>query len=189
MSEYGAAVEWYWQGKTDGLEEKPIPVSLCPQQISHGLTWERTRPSAERSRRLTSWAVERPRLQDNIEMECRWVEMSVIGVWGFGLDFFISYRDQWRAVGNHKSRRNFWLAEWLSVSQEGLSFMELEYENVYFSINILSLMSFVSELFMIQFCVWKCKPISNNENSLIIWFMHFSFNLELCVKPNQHFYF
>jgi hypothetical protein len=39
-------LEWYWQGKTEGLWEKPVPVPLCPQQILHGLTWERTRPAA-----------------------------------------------------------------------------------------------------------------------------------------------
>jgi hypothetical protein len=33
MSEYGAAVEWYWQAKTEGLGEKPVPVPLCPPQI------------------------------------------------------------------------------------------------------------------------------------------------------------
>jgi hypothetical protein len=27
------AVEWYWQGKTEGLGEKPVPVPLCPPQI------------------------------------------------------------------------------------------------------------------------------------------------------------
>jgi hypothetical protein len=30
-------VEWYWQGKTDVLGEKPIPLSLCSPQIPHGL--------------------------------------------------------------------------------------------------------------------------------------------------------
>jgi hypothetical protein len=30
-----APVEWNWQGKTEVLGEKPIPVSLCPPQIPH----------------------------------------------------------------------------------------------------------------------------------------------------------
>jgi hypothetical protein len=30
-------VEWYWQGKTEELGEKPVPVPLCPPQIPHGL--------------------------------------------------------------------------------------------------------------------------------------------------------
>jgi hypothetical protein len=42
MSEYGAAMIWYWQGKTEGLGEKPGPVPLCPPQIPHWLTWALT---------------------------------------------------------------------------------------------------------------------------------------------------
>jgi hypothetical protein len=33
--------------------KKPAPVSLCPPQIPHDLTWARTRASAVGSRRLT----------------------------------------------------------------------------------------------------------------------------------------
>jgi hypothetical protein len=32
---------------------KPAPVSLCPPQIPHDLTWDRTRAAAVGSRRLT----------------------------------------------------------------------------------------------------------------------------------------
>jgi hypothetical protein len=56
----GAPVEWNWQGKTEVLGEKPVPVPLCPQQIPHGLTRDRTRASAVGGRRLTAWAVARP---------------------------------------------------------------------------------------------------------------------------------
>jgi len=35
--EYGAAVEWLQQGTTKVLAEKPVPVPLCPLQISYGL--------------------------------------------------------------------------------------------------------------------------------------------------------
>ena len=42
----GAPVEWNWQGKTEVLGEKPVPVPLCPPQISHGLARDRTRASA-----------------------------------------------------------------------------------------------------------------------------------------------
>jgi hypothetical protein len=38
---------------------KPAPVPLCPPQIPHDLTWARTRAAADRSRRLTDWAVTR----------------------------------------------------------------------------------------------------------------------------------
>jgi hypothetical protein len=39
---------------------KPVPVPLCPRQIPHGLTRDRTRASAVRGRRLTAWAMARP---------------------------------------------------------------------------------------------------------------------------------
>jgi hypothetical protein len=53
--------KWVWrineviltQGKTGVLGEKPVPVPLCPLQISHALTWNRTRASAVEGRRLT----------------------------------------------------------------------------------------------------------------------------------------
>jgi hypothetical protein len=56
----GALVEWNWQGKTEVLGEKPVPVPLCPPQIPHKLTWDRTRASAVRGQRLTAWAMARP---------------------------------------------------------------------------------------------------------------------------------
>jgi hypothetical protein len=42
----GAPVEWNWQGKTEVLKGKPVPVPPCPPQIPHGPTWDRTRASA-----------------------------------------------------------------------------------------------------------------------------------------------
>jgi hypothetical protein len=36
----GAPVEWNWQGKTEVLGVKPVPVPLCPPQIPYGLTPE-----------------------------------------------------------------------------------------------------------------------------------------------------
>jgi hypothetical protein len=39
---------------------KPPPVPLRPPQISHDLTWNRTRAAAVGSRRLTAWAMARP---------------------------------------------------------------------------------------------------------------------------------
>jgi hypothetical protein len=50
----------YWQGKTEKLGEKPVPVPICPPQIPHGLTRARTRASAVRGRRLMTWAMARP---------------------------------------------------------------------------------------------------------------------------------
>jgi hypothetical protein len=55
-----ATVEWYLQGKTEELGEKPVPVPLCWPQIPHGLTRARTRASAVRGRRLITWAMARP---------------------------------------------------------------------------------------------------------------------------------
>jgi hypothetical protein len=39
-------------GENRQLGEKPVPVPLCPPQVSHGLTWDRTQASAVRGRRL-----------------------------------------------------------------------------------------------------------------------------------------
>jgi hypothetical protein len=47
-------VEWYWQGKTEELGGKPVPVPHCLPQIPHGLTRARTRASAVRGRPLTT---------------------------------------------------------------------------------------------------------------------------------------
>jgi hypothetical protein len=56
----GAPVEGNWQGKTEVLGEKSVPVPLCPPQIPHGLTRDWTRDSAAGGRRLTAWAMARP---------------------------------------------------------------------------------------------------------------------------------
>jgi hypothetical protein len=52
----------YWQGKTEELGDKPVPVPLCSPQIPHGLTRAWTRASAVRGRRLTTWAMAWPLL-------------------------------------------------------------------------------------------------------------------------------
>jgi hypothetical protein len=46
----------YWQGKTEELEEKPVPVPLCPPQIPCGLTWA----SIVRGWQLTTITMARP---------------------------------------------------------------------------------------------------------------------------------
>jgi hypothetical protein len=56
-----AQVEWKWQEKTENLGEEPVPMPLCPPQISHGLNRDRTRDSAVRGQRLTAWAIAQPR--------------------------------------------------------------------------------------------------------------------------------
>jgi hypothetical protein len=59
----GSPVEWNWQGKTEVLGEKPVPVPLCPPQIPHGLKGDWTQASAVRGRRLTAWAMARPQIR------------------------------------------------------------------------------------------------------------------------------
>jgi hypothetical protein len=54
----------HWQGNRS-TRRKPASVPLCPPQISHDLTWYRTRATEVGSRRLTAWAMARP--------QCRWV--------------------------------------------------------------------------------------------------------------------
>jgi hypothetical protein len=68
----GAPVEWNWHGKPEELGEKPVPVSLCPPQIPHGLTWDRTRAFAVGGRRLTAWALARPLryLFEHVVLKC-----------------------------------------------------------------------------------------------------------------------
>jgi hypothetical protein len=39
---------------------EPVPVPLCPPQIPHGLSRDRTRASTVRGWRLTAWAMARP---------------------------------------------------------------------------------------------------------------------------------
>jgi hypothetical protein len=41
--------------ETEELEEKPLPILFYPPQIQHGQTQARTRASAVRSRRLSTW--------------------------------------------------------------------------------------------------------------------------------------
>jgi hypothetical protein len=41
-------------GENRQLGEKPVPGPLCPPQTPHGLTWDRTRASAVKGRRLTA---------------------------------------------------------------------------------------------------------------------------------------
>jgi hypothetical protein len=47
--------------------KKPAPVPLCPPQIPHNLTWDRTRAAAVGSQRLTAWAMAQP-LSHKIEL-------------------------------------------------------------------------------------------------------------------------
>jgi hypothetical protein len=54
-----STADWYWQGKTEELGERSVPLPLCLPRISHGLTRARSWVSTVRGRRLTSWAMSR----------------------------------------------------------------------------------------------------------------------------------
>ena len=60
MDEYGAMVEWYWQGKPEVLGEKHLPVPLCSNQIWNTLSCDRTRPSTMKFRRMTARTISLP---------------------------------------------------------------------------------------------------------------------------------
>jgi hypothetical protein len=58
--------EWYWQAKAEVVGEKPVPVSLSPPQISHGLVWDKTRTSVVTGQRLTAWTIARFKNETNL---------------------------------------------------------------------------------------------------------------------------
>jgi hypothetical protein len=41
-------------GEIEVLREKPVTVPLCPPQISHGLSWVRTRTSGVKEKHMTA---------------------------------------------------------------------------------------------------------------------------------------
>jgi hypothetical protein len=73
-----ATVEWYIdRGKPKNSEKKkPIPVSLCPPQIPHGLTRAQTRAFAVGGRRLTTWTMARPRAGQLVLIERKLRELG-----------------------------------------------------------------------------------------------------------------
>jgi hypothetical protein len=58
--DYGAVGGMKIGRRNRSTRRKPDPVSLCPPQIPHNLTWDRTRSAAVGSQRLTAWAMTRP---------------------------------------------------------------------------------------------------------------------------------
>jgi hypothetical protein len=59
------------RGKPKYSGKKPVPLPLCPPQIPHGLSRDRTRGSAVGGRRLTAWAMARPvRVSNNHHWIC-----------------------------------------------------------------------------------------------------------------------
>ena len=60
MNEYGALVEWDWWGQTKVLRQNPVPLSLCPSQITYGLAWDQTRVFMVCGQQLIAWAMVLP---------------------------------------------------------------------------------------------------------------------------------
>jgi hypothetical protein len=56
-------VEWYWQGETEELGEKPVPVPLCPPQITHGLTGREPGPPRWKAGDCLSHGTASPRVR------------------------------------------------------------------------------------------------------------------------------
>jgi hypothetical protein len=83
------------RGKQKNSRKKPVPVPLCPPQIPHGLTRDRTRASAVGGRRLTAWAMARPHVMSlpstNLD-----ADVSVFGTLDWG-SRRISTWPSWRA--------------------------------------------------------------------------------------------
>jgi hypothetical protein len=52
--DYGAVGGMRIGGGNRSTQRKPAPVPLCPPQIPHHLTWDRTRAAAVGSQRLTA---------------------------------------------------------------------------------------------------------------------------------------
>jgi hypothetical protein len=63
MNEYGSLLKWHWHWKTAVSTEKSVTMSLCPSQIRHGLTLDRTWVSIVRIWQLTAWATTHPPLK------------------------------------------------------------------------------------------------------------------------------
>jgi hypothetical protein len=60
MYQYGPLTEWYWQGKTEELKDKPGPGQLSPSQISHWLVWDWTQAPTVTVQQLIAWAIAQP---------------------------------------------------------------------------------------------------------------------------------
>jgi hypothetical protein len=73
--EYGASVEWQWQGKIEVFGEKPVLVQNSPPETSHVLVWDRTRASVVTGWRLTDWATAQS-WRANFLLDCVWNLMA-----------------------------------------------------------------------------------------------------------------
>lgn len=57
MNEFGVLVEWFWRGKTEVPEEKPLPAIVCLLHVPHGLAWDWTPACMMKGHQLSAWAI------------------------------------------------------------------------------------------------------------------------------------
>jgi hypothetical protein len=87
-------------GENWQLGEKPVPVPICPPQISHGLTRDRTRASAVRGRRLAAWVMSRSTGGINLQyFNCKLVtsRLSLANEFQYRLPSLIEHK-QWQEI-------------------------------------------------------------------------------------------
>jgi hypothetical protein len=75
-AQHGVMVEWYWQGKTEVLGEKLVPVFLHSLQIPHGLDWDGTRAFS-----VKIWFLELDR--NSVYELSRKLERTILNFWLF----------------------------------------------------------------------------------------------------------
>jgi hypothetical protein len=68
IDDYGAVGGMRIGRGSRSTRRKPAPVPLCPPQIPHDLTWDRTRAAGVGSQRITARAMARPRVEGNCEI-------------------------------------------------------------------------------------------------------------------------
>jgi hypothetical protein len=125
-------VEWNWQGKPEVLREKPVPVPLCPTQIPHGQTRDRTRASAVRGNKEVEvctnlFPVVSQRTEENNEKFQWWqtdpghiFECVNSIIWSSSTPRRTNCRNQFKITQNHWPN---------STSQSQSNIIEYQYKN------------------------------------------------------------
>ena len=66
MNDYGAIVEWHWQGKLKYSRKKPVPVPLCAPKIPLGMIWVRICVCAVTGSQITIWTIAWPHSESHV---------------------------------------------------------------------------------------------------------------------------